>query len=901
MQVPGGILTRRHARLRSPIGVDRLLAASLIAYAGLYATWLLLGWGGEDLQTVIADAIFLPLGALVVAIAVRAARGSTDARIRRAWSLFAASFLAYAIGDAVWFHIEVVQGTDVPSPSIADIGYLAFYPLLVAGLLILPRDRRPERVRLLDLAIVCASVAAATWWLVVGPVAASTGSDVGASLVALAYPVGDLLTVFALAAAVFGHVRGVPPAVLGLLGVGIACNTLADLAYARLSLESTYASGTWQDIAYMVGWLALGLAGIAQLSASRDGAHGPPRRFRRSTTALPYLATAGVFALVAAAAVASPFDTQVLIGGAILVTGLVSVRQFLIARQNTLLLRRELHAERRHEEILRNASDAVAVVGRDGRITYATPSAGSLLAGGRSVVGRPVTDLVRAVDGPLLAELLRMSRAHGEHARTVACRSASHPPRDLEVEAVNLLDNPLVDGLVVTLRDITERLRFEAELRSLALHDPLTGLANRVLFGDRLEQALHRAQRRPTRPAVLFLDLDAFKAVNDTLGHTAGDEVLVEVARRLKDVVRDEDTAARLGGDEFGVLIEDTRDDEEAVRVAERIAQALAAPVLIGDDRLTVAASAGIVRSASRDDDRITLLRNADIAMYEAKRVAPGRHQVFTEQMYEHTVDRVRLESDLRVALDAGQLEVVYQSLMDLAADRVVGVEALLRWHHPSRGLIEPALFIPIAEGTGDIERIGLWVLEEACTTVGGWNRDASGSPLRVNVNVSVRQLGPTFADAVGDVLHRTGFPPGLLVLELTESVFAAESQQLSGILHQLRGKGVRISIDDFGTGYSSLGYLRDLPVDELKIDRSFIAAMSERGEQGLVATIIQMGRDLSLHTVAEGIESPEQLEVLRRLGCDIGQGYLLGRPRSATLAAGAAGRLPAMPESRPA
>jgi EAL domain-containing protein (putative c-di-GMP-specific phosphodiesterase class I) len=286
--------------------------------------------------------------------------------------------------------------------------------------------------------------------------------------------------------------------------------------------------------------------------------------------------------------------------------------------------------------------------------------------------------------------------------------------------------------------------------------------------------------------------------------------------------------------------------------------------------------------------------------MYEAKRETPGRHQVFTARMYEHTVDRVGLETDLRMALDAGQLEVVYQPLVDLVGDRMLGVEALLRWHHPERGLIEPAAFIPIAESSGEISRIGLWVLEEACRTVGSWNQTLD-RPLRANVNVSVKQLGPRFADAVADVLRRTGFPPALLVLELTESVFAAESQQLVVVLHQLREKGVRISIDDFGTGYSSLGYLRDLPVDELKIDRSFIAAMDVRGEQGLVATIIQMARDLQLDTVAEGIESPDQLEVLRRLGCDIGQGYLLGRPRSALLAAGAAGVPPTLPASRSA
>ena len=277
----------------------------------------------------------------------------------------------------------------------------------------------------------------------------------------------------------------------------------------------------------------------------------------------------------------------------------------------------------------------------------------------------------------------------------------------------------------------------------------------------------------------------------------------------------------------------------------------------------------------------MALLRNADIAMYEAKRESRGGHQVFAPEMYEQTVDRVRLEADMRVALDANQLEVVYQTLVDLTADRIVGVEALLRWHHPTRGLLMPSTFIPVAETCGEIGRIGQWVLEQTCQRVGEWNRRLPERPLRANVNVSPRQLQPSFVDLVSDVLERTAFPPNLLVLELTESVFADGSQALASILAELRARGIRIAIDDFGTGYSSLSYLRDLPVDELKIDRSFIARMAGHVDHGLVATIIKLGRELELGTVAEGIESQEQLALLRELGCDLGQGFLLGRPGS--------------------
>jgi diguanylate cyclase (GGDEF)-like protein/PAS domain S-box-containing protein len=865
--------------------IDLSLGLALLAYGLLYLSWLFLRWGGPELQLAIADGIFMPLGALVVAIAVRAAWTSPDAAIRRAWWLFAAAFAAYAFGDLVWFSIEVVLGATVPTPSLADVGYLAFYPLLVLGLLALPRTQhRGDRAMLLDFGIVCTGCAAAVWWFVVGPVVASTGSDAAATLVALAYPVGDMLVLFALTAAVLGRVRGVPSAALVLLGIGLVCNAIADLGYARLALQESYLAGDWLDVAYMAGWIALGLAGLAQLQGQGTDRATLSPALERPIPGLPYVAIAAVFGLLLLSAMHAAVERQVLIVCAVLVTILVTARQIHTSRQNTRLMAQRLHAEARFAEILRNASDVVVVADRSGSITYATPSAPALVGEERALVGEPVTSLFREDDAALLKELIRTAADLPAGAGPVACRSAAAPSRDLEVGIMNLLDNDEVHGLVLTIRDVTERRAFERELRSQALTDPLTGLANRVLFSDRLEQALHRARRRRLRPAVLYLDLDAFKTVNDTLGHNAGDAVLIEVARRLRAELRIEDTAARLGGDEFAVLIEDTRSIEDAVTTADRIVAALAAPLDVGDGTMTVATSIGIVRSESPDDDVTTILRNADIAMYEAKRTERGRHQVFVPRMYEETVERVQLEADMRRALDEGQLEVVYQPLVDLVNERVMGVEALLRWHHPTRGLLMPTMFIPVAESCGEIRRIGLWVLEEACRTVGSWDAGADGLPLRANVNVSLRQLQPRFVKDVMAVLERTGFPAERLVLELTESAYVAESHVVATILGQLRAQGVRIAIDDFGTGYSSLGYLRDLPVDELKIDRTFIQGRAAQGDFGLIATIIQLGRELDLATVAEGIESPEQLAQLRELGCDVGQGYLLGRPAAATL-----------------
>jgi diguanylate cyclase (GGDEF)-like protein len=455
----------------------------------------------------------------------------------------------------------------------------------------------------------------------------------------------------------------------------------------------------------------------------------------------------------------------------------------------------------------------------------------------------------------------------------------------VDVTASNLIDDPTVGGLVMTIRDVTDRKLFEQQLEHQAFHDPLTGLANRALLTNRVEHALSRSHRRPTKPAIIYLDLDNFKRVNDSQGHDAGDQVLLEVARRLRLTLRDGDTAARLGGDEFAVLLEDTADVEEAGFIADYVRDELTRPISLEAGALSIGGSMGIVRADGHETGAIELLRNADIAMYEAKRHARGSHRIFEPAMLSATVERVRLEEDLRLALDHGELALVYQPLVRLRDRTTVGFEALIRWNHPQRGLIMPIAFVPIAEQTGDIVEIGRWVLEEACRTIGAWNAD-QGLSLRANVNVSVRQLVPSFVDDVQEILRRTKFPPQLLVIELTESVLAANIDVVLAILDRLRAFGVRVALDDFGTGYSSLSYLHNLPVDEIKIDRSFVESLTRRGDTRLISTIIGLGRKLGLTMIAEGIELEAQADQLLALGCEVGQGYLIGRPASGAVAA---------------
>jgi diguanylate cyclase (GGDEF)-like protein/PAS domain S-box-containing protein len=437
--------------------------------------------------------------------------------------------------------------------------------------------------------------------------------------------------------------------------------------------------------------------------------------------------------------------------------------------------------------------------------------------------------------------------------------------------------------------DVTDRWKIEQELRasqdqyrSLAFHDALTGLPNRTLFGDRLEQALRRAARDQRLVAVLFLDLDNFKVVNDSLGHHVGDDLLVQVAQRITSCLRAEDTAARLGGDELAVLIGDIHDEADAQGVADRLADALRAPFRIAGRDVVVTASIGVAISGPDRADRDTLLQAADLAMYQAKANGRARYELFDPSMAAEAGDRLELEMFLRDAIEREELSVVYQPIVSLVTGRICAVEALLRWDHPERGPIGPARFIPIAEETGLIESIGQWVLRAACRAAVTWPRQGS-EPLAVSVNVSPRQLrDPGFVGEVREVLATTGLPASQLELEVIESAVMNDPDEARERLEQLQRVGVSLAIDDFGTGYSSLGQLRHFPFDSLKVDRSFMRGLGQdQTNAAIVSGVIALARNLGLAVVGEGIETRAQLEQLQRLGCDRGQGYYLARPLS--------------------
>jgi diguanylate cyclase (GGDEF)-like protein/PAS domain S-box-containing protein len=503
--------------------------------------------------------------------------------------------------------------------------------------------------------------------------------------------------------------------------------------------------------------------------------------------------------------------------------------------------------------------------------------------------------------GEINAELIRDTRWEGELVHTrrdgsrvvVASRWALQLNSEGEPASVLAINT-----------DISTRKRAEAALEHQALHDALTGLPNRTLFRDRLERALDNARGRERRVVVFFLDLDNFKVINDSLGHQAGDTVLVEVARRLRLCLRGTDLVARFGGDEFTVLLDDINHQSESDQVADRILEALGRPIQVGAREVFVSASVGMALGTPGQAQPDSLLRDADIALYQSKAAGKARHSIFDARLKKVAMERLELETDLRQAIELEQFEIHYQPILELSDGRCSEVEALLRWNRPGRGLVYPTTFIPVAEETGLIVPIGRWVLREACRQAEAWHREfPSAQPLVMSVNLSARQFQDHMLVAdIERILAETGLDPRSLKLEITESVAINSVEETLLKLQALKSLGVQLAIDDFGTGYSWLGYLKRFPVDALKIDRSFVQGMGQDSQDAaIVQSVVALARTLNLSVIGEGVESQAQATQLRELGCDQGQGFLFARPQPAH-AISALLRQAALPErERPA
>ncbi len=543
-------------------------------------------------------------------------------------------------------------------------------------------------------------------------------------------------------------------------------------------------------------------------------------------------------------------------------------------------------SEARFRSLIQNTSDMILILGPELDVIYQTPSVEVILGHlPDQVIGLPLLDLVSEQDSLRASSFLRRVRSTSQDSRSPTAGSedpwrlvdANGGVRAFEVTCTNMMDDPFVQGLVVTLHDTTEQYALEEELKHLAFHDSLTQLPNRILFLDRVEHALSWQGRHRERLAVMLIDLDDFKTVNDTRGHAVGDALLVAVSERLQHTLRPSDTCARLGGDEFAVLLEGLGDDdEEASQLAERIQATLRLPFSIGDEQISIRASIG-VSTSDTGVQAAKLLVQADLAMYAAKDAGKGSHEFYQPSLQHVMQSRLNKTKELAVALREDQFILLYQPIVDLGTGRVRGTEALVRWQHPTRGLVLPSEFIEAVE-VGELAiPLGRWVLETAIAQAAAWKQLGPVTEMRMSINVAPRQLSdPGFVDTVTESLTRNGLAPHLLTLEITERTLTAQEPQIERAMAGLERLGVGLAIDDFGTGYAALAYLRRFPVTTLKIDRSFITGVDKSKDQrSLVKAIISLGEAFELTVVAEGIETSSQRDALVAMGCDLGQGFL--------------------------
>ena len=569
-------------------------------------------------------------------------------------------------------------------------------------------------------------------------------------------------------------------------------------------------------------------------------------------------------------------------------------RQFILICRDITRRKRATAAlresERKYSQLVREAPDAIISLNQNGVIQVFNPAA-ERMSGyeAREMIGKRLAEQ-RLVAAPYLPKV--------EQEVALVLNGRERPPFELElvwqdgwrltVEANprRMQGNGQIVGVQLTLRDISERKAFEEQLAHHVFHDPLTSLPNRTLFRDRVDRALARTRRTDASIAVLVLDLDRFKVVNDSLGHSVGDQLLIKVARRLQECVQPEDTVARLGGDEFTILLEEVKHVTEAIHLADKIGASLANSFIIDGHEFFITTSIGIVISTERHQRPDDLLRDADVAMYRAKEHGKAQYEIFDNSMNASALERLELETALRQAIDQQTIEIYYQPLVHSpanghGAETIVGMEALVRWPHPTQGLISPKTFIPLAEETGLIEPLGRLILAKACREVRSWEQHLPPEVQpELHVNLSVRQFQyPELVEDIAQVLEQTGFPIERLKLELTETILIKDTESQLEILHRLKGLGIKLAIDDFGTGWSSLSYIKRLPIDALKIDRSFIDGLLEdAGDQAIVLAVVSLADILGLQVISEGVENAAQMRLLNKLGCEIGQGYYFSK-----------------------
>ncbi|MEV1026302.1 EAL domain-containing protein [Streptomyces sp. NPDC050264] len=865
-----------------------------------YATGSALGWGSEEIALFMGD-FGLSIAAAVAAVSNFLYARSRRSRFRPAWLLFALSSLMASLGNGVWGWYEVVLRAPVPIPSLADLFFLCFAPPAIIGLLVLAKRPVTKAGWIclgLDAWLIAGSLVTLSWSLALAHTAEFEGESVTRTALSLAYPLLDIALVSMVLALHFRRSPGNRTAVNTAIGA-LALTVMCDALFTSPLLHASYRSGEILDAGWFAGSLLLAYApwvGPGCGTPYEERPQGPGGRYQVSHTRpisgslaalTPYLAAAVcTLGILYNVLNGHSVDRVVLFTACTVVLALV-VRQGIMLLDNITLTQELAQKENHFRSLVQGSSDVIMIAAPNGILRYVSPAAAGVYGrDAEELVGSELASIIHPEDlGRVVHEVRRFLAASQveEPTTRIECRFRSGTGAWLNVESTI---NRHHGGLILNSRDVTERVRLQAQLQHNAEHDPLTDLPNRALFTKRVSQALTGRRATDRGTAVLFIDLDGFKQVNDTIGHQAGDELLVQAARRLADSVRSGDTAARLGGDEFAALIvgdggrDHTAREQQIYELADRLRIALSQPYAIdGHKDVRVAASIG-VSFAEPDITAGELLRNADLAMYRAKAAGKGRVELYAPQMQADVVRKAELATRLRSALHDGEFALLHQPIVSLDDGRITAVAAQARWRSTQGILFTPAEFLRVADDSERTAELGRWVLEEAVAQAAERGRRGHATP--VAVRISARRLLDR-AMPLGSIealLTRHGLPSGALVIELADSDPRVPLDELERRLTALRRLGVRIALDGFGSGYAAITALRRLPVDVLKLDRSLVEGVVESARlHKITSGLLRIAGDLGLTSVADGVDLPEQVLALRAMGCTHGQGMAFSGP----------------------
>ncbi|MFE7569315.1 putative bifunctional diguanylate cyclase/phosphodiesterase [Streptomyces sp. NPDC057539] len=886
-----GVLIGRRAVSGSGSGLIAQLLLALIC-AG-YAAGAALGWGSPELALFMGD-FGLSLAAAIAAVSCFFYARGRGSRFRPAWLLFSFSSAMASGGNAVWGWYEVILDKPVPSPSLADLFFLCFAPPAIVGLLVLakrPVSRAGWLCLALDSWLIGGSLLTLSWSLALARTAHFEGESVTQAALSLAYPLLDIVLVSMVLALHFRRATGSRSAVNTAIAA-LALTVLCDALFTSPLLRETYRSGQLLDAGWFAGSLLLAYApwGMRRVPESPP----PPRQPRTSSRPIagslaaltPYLAAAVcTLGILYNVIEDRRVDRVVVLTGCTVVLALV-VRQGIMLVDNIALTHELAQKENHFRSLVQGSSDVIMIAAPSGILRYVSPAATGVYGReAEDLVGAELASIIHPDDlGRVVHEVRRFLAAPPSEEPTtrIECRFRSGTGDWLNVESTV---NRHQGGLIFNSRDVTERVRLQAQLQHNAEHDPLTDLPNRALFTERVRQAL--SGRRTTDPgtAVLFIDLDGFKGVNDRLGHQVGDELLILAAHRLQDSVRAGDTAARLGGDEFAAIVLGDGNDDRTARehqvheIADRLRLRLSQPYRIDGNDVRVAASIGIA-FAEPGITPTELMRNADLAMYRAKAAGKNRVELYAPQMQAEVVRRTELATRLRTALHDGEFALLHQPVVHLTTGRVSSVAAQARWRSAQGILFTPAEFLRVTDDGDRTAELGRWLLEEAVSQAA--ERARIGHSVSVAVRLPARRLldkslPPGFIEAL---LTRHGLPSGALTIELSDSDPRASIDELEHRLVALRRLGVRIALDGFGSGYAAISSLRRLPVDVLKLDRGLVEGVVESARlHKITAGLLRIAGDLGMQSVADGVDVPEQVLALRAMGCTHGQGMAFSGP----------------------